>query len=262
VDESKDAPHAVDKGRKVYVYERSGNTTDPIESAHVDRIQHLLRRRDRIEERREEIRSLSIGRTNRFAAPNLNPLAWISVIPLFPWRPLCKLSACYSFLTGIHHYAHVQRIQDGAIHVSDRPVPYSENSSESRETIVCEALGHYLHLVPLSSRRAPIRSAPRESYQLDTIQDCFRAMFDTARRFYEKSVSARPGLLSIRLGLKKMANSKIFRQYPDESKLFLYEEYQDEEILSFEDFLGHSNTFAVFRDRLIYSFDMATPPGL
>lgn len=55
VDESKEAPHAVDKRRKVYVHERTDNKNDPHVLADIDRIKYLMDRRHGIESRRERL---------------------------------------------------------------------------------------------------------------------------------------------------------------------------------------------------------------
>jgi hypothetical protein len=93
VDESREAPHAVDDGRKVY--ERTGSTTKPYDFACIDRIRHLLERREKIEEHREAIRREAIARAERIMEEALRPLAWVSVIPVYPWRDLCSLNACF-----------------------------------------------------------------------------------------------------------------------------------------------------------------------
>jgi hypothetical protein len=90
VDESKDAPHAVDSGRHVFVYERSDNKTDPIQLAKIDRIEHLLNRRRSIEHQRDESRSLALERAMNLIDRDAKPFVWASVVPLYPWRELCK----------------------------------------------------------------------------------------------------------------------------------------------------------------------------
>jgi predicted HTH transcriptional regulator len=61
VDQSLQAPHAVNDGRRIY--ERTGSLTNPIDFAHIDRIQHLLARRQHIEADREVSIQRAIDRT-------------------------------------------------------------------------------------------------------------------------------------------------------------------------------------------------------
>jgi predicted HTH transcriptional regulator len=62
IDESPEAPHTVDAGRKIY--ERVGNVNDP-QPAHIDRIAHLITRRATIEASRERQIKEAIERANR-----------------------------------------------------------------------------------------------------------------------------------------------------------------------------------------------------
>jgi Putative DNA-binding domain len=89
VPESKDAPHAVEKRRKVYVYARRDNVSDPHELADIDHIAHLLNRRRVIEEDRERQVQNAIQRARRHLAQSQLPMRWGSIIPFYPWRDLC-----------------------------------------------------------------------------------------------------------------------------------------------------------------------------
>lgn len=116
VDESPEAPHAVD-GR---VYERTGSQGTPYDISHIDRISYLLARRSRFEDQRKEITASELKRTVRQLAdirivlaanagltphdpdtkyPRGLPLCWASVIPVYPWRDLCSPQTCYDSMT-------------------------------------------------------------------------------------------------------------------------------------------------------------------
>ncbi len=100
VDESRDAPHAVEKRREVNVYERTDNTTTPYRLAEIDRISELLRRRQKIEDERERLLQSEIDRARSLLTNDL-PLRWAAVIPCFPWRTLCLPSVCYEHHSGL-----------------------------------------------------------------------------------------------------------------------------------------------------------------
>ena len=96
VEESQQAPHAIQNSTKVYV--RQGSTTPPYELAEIGRIEYLLKRReepqrisrrilDRIEER---VRN----HCSHLELPNLELLAQ----PVFPYRPLISPSEIYEFM--------------------------------------------------------------------------------------------------------------------------------------------------------------------
>jgi hypothetical protein len=61
VDESIEAPHAIENRTRVYV--RTESTTDPYELSDIDRIEYMLRRRQQPEQRREELIAGMVGRS-------------------------------------------------------------------------------------------------------------------------------------------------------------------------------------------------------
>ena len=100
VNESPQAPHAIQNSTKVYI--REGSITQPYELAAIGRIEHLLKRReepqrisrqilDRIEER---------VRVNTYRPhlerPNLELLAQ----PVFPYRPIIAPPEIYEFMVS------------------------------------------------------------------------------------------------------------------------------------------------------------------
>ena len=271
VDESKDAPHAVAKGREIYVYERSDNKTDPIKLAHIERIEYLLKRRKRIEEEREEVRSEAIKRAKPLIAPALRPVIWASVIPLYPWRSLCKPSACHSFLRQIRPYNDIQRIPDGAMYISQERIVRFEGFLTA-DTITCDTRGNFLYLrgiVGLNRGHIPdialvVKEAELEEkiYPMASIRQRFESMLDVAREFYRKAIAERPGLLSIKIGMEKVKGARIYQPDAiDQSKLFLDDNYRDEIILTEDEFLSTSGGTQLLYDRIAYAFDVMTPDG-
>ena len=97
VEESQQAPHAIQNSTKVYI--REGSITQPYELAAIGRIEHLLKRReepqrisqhilDRIEER-------VLNHCSHLELPNLELIAR----PVFPYRPLISPSEIYEFMS-------------------------------------------------------------------------------------------------------------------------------------------------------------------
>jgi hypothetical protein len=98
VDESGQAPHAIENSTKVYV--RTGNAGNPYDLAAVDSILELVKRRGEPFERRERLLSRAKKRFNTYLdtkrmdtsghRTDLGPLLQLSVGPRFPSRPLCR----------------------------------------------------------------------------------------------------------------------------------------------------------------------------
>ncbi len=96
VEESQEAPHAIQNSTKVYV--REGSVTQPYELADTGRIEYLLKRReepqrisqrilDRVEERVK-------NHCSHLDGPNLELIGR----PVFPYRPLIAPSQIYEFM--------------------------------------------------------------------------------------------------------------------------------------------------------------------
>jgi hypothetical protein len=117
VDESWEAPHAIENSKKVYV--RTGNAANPYDLAQVDLIIELLRRRAEP----LALRNRMLQRARHRADPAVGEgsiHAEVSVSPTFPRHPLCTRDATWDFLSdqryrGAHFFPFVtlRRIEDG-----------------------------------------------------------------------------------------------------------------------------------------------------
>jgi hypothetical protein len=98
VDESGEAPHAIENSKKVYV--RTGNAANPYDLAEVDLIIDLVKRRQEPLERRDRLFSSANHRSRQVVRPlELDkPFALISICPTFPRRPLCNSQEAWEFL--------------------------------------------------------------------------------------------------------------------------------------------------------------------
>ena len=108
VDESPQAPHAIQNSTRVYI--RTGSITQPYELADIDRIQYMLKRRERsqeitpqiikrIEERIEssaEINPPDLDRNSPYLDTNLPNLTVIAC-PVFPYRPIISTGDIFDF---------------------------------------------------------------------------------------------------------------------------------------------------------------------
>lgn len=268
VDESREAPHAVDDGRKIY--ERTGSGNKPYYFARLDRIEHLISRRRRIEDEREAIRSKAVARGRRLVSRTLKPIVWVSVIPLYPWRDLCKPSTCYNhFRFSNYPTQDVQRIPDGGMFVSAVNLP--DWGVTTREVISCDSKGHFLYvrglvavtqLVPNTYRVYRSEEVADSDFTCDSVIERFTNMIIEARKFYEKPDVERPGLLSVTLGMSDTNNVRFYnRDDSDASRRFLEDEYHHELIVSVEDFLSVDGKVKAFFGRIAFAFDVSTPDG-
>ena len=96
VNESQQAPHAIQNSTRVYI--REGSITQPYELADIGRIEYLLKRRDepqRISRRiLDRIEERVKNHCSHLGMPNLELLAQ----PVFPYRPLISPSEIYEFM--------------------------------------------------------------------------------------------------------------------------------------------------------------------
>ena len=126
VEESQQAPHAIQNSTKVYV--RQGSTTPPYELAEIGRIEYLLKRReepqrisrrilDRIEER---------VRVNSYSSQLERPNLAIFARPVFPYRPIIAPSEIYEYMvlhpsipsTARNIDLSTKKVTGGAFHVA------------------------------------------------------------------------------------------------------------------------------------------------
>ena len=122
VDESVQAPHAIQNSTRVYI--RTGSITEPYELADINRISHMLKRREdsqvitrqnlgRIEER---VECSSFDTSTR----NITVVAR----PIFPYRPVIPTSDIYSLLWG--RQCLPRKVAGGACFIRSNNLEYTE----------------------------------------------------------------------------------------------------------------------------------------
>ncbi len=95
VNESPEAPHAIQNKTKVYL--RVGSTTQP---ADIDRIEYMLKRREKPQELSNRIINRIKERIADYWCLTSQPVPNLTLIarPLFPYRPLISSSEIYEYL--------------------------------------------------------------------------------------------------------------------------------------------------------------------
>ncbi|MCY4568668.1 MAG: ATP-binding protein [Candidatus Poribacteria bacterium] len=93
VDESVQAPHAIQNSTKIYV--REGSTTPPYEFADVDRIVYMLKRREDSQVVARQVMARMEERIQALYATE-EPTLMVIAKPVFPYRPVISTSDIYT----------------------------------------------------------------------------------------------------------------------------------------------------------------------
>lgn len=127
VEESGEAPHAIENSRRVYV--RTGNAASPYELAEVDLIIDLVRRRQDPMELGARLLSRAEERSVQ-AVPRDSPGFEISVCPTFPRSGLCSSQETWDFavqnqpmLQELMPYNSLRRVPDGTSSLKPPDLP-------------------------------------------------------------------------------------------------------------------------------------------
>ena len=117
VEESGEAPHAIENSKKVYV--RTGNATNPYDLADVDLIIDLVKRRKEPLELRDRLEKSAEGRAEKWV---MSPQSYVqaTICPRFPRSALCSSDEVYDFVRNTQyrggHFISVnnlRRVPDG-----------------------------------------------------------------------------------------------------------------------------------------------------
>jgi len=181
VDESAEAPHAIENSRRVYV--RTGNAANPYDLAEVDLIIDLLARRREPLERRDRILNLAEERSLQSVGRQA-PYLQVSVSPQFPRTELCSSEETWDFLTqttraqGAPIPANsLKRVPDGTASLT-----YAVAPRTSPQYVELNKYGLFYaarQFTPLT----PERGAPEELYFADLFHILLR-LTTSADRFY------------------------------------------------------------------------------
>ena len=101
VNESPEAPHAIQNSTKVYI--RVDSTTQPYgepKLADIDRIEYMLERREKLQALRDRIIGRIDSRATTCWSVNLPPVPRLTLVasPVFPYRPLISPSDIYEYI--------------------------------------------------------------------------------------------------------------------------------------------------------------------
>lgn len=234
VNESPEAPHAVDGKKRVYVYDRAGSQNKPYSLTEIDRIDYLLRRRHELEKQREILLNRELTRLEKLIPNTIVPTArgfpprrWISVIPYFPWLELCSVSECLAFYnTGNARISGcpVQRAPGGVLGIAHSSnTPYCLVSVNSQGHIFA---GEVIReaIPPAQSTTGQFAGWIIDAKSTESlIENCLQS----AQAFYRYPDVILPGLLSVTMGFISVDGTRMKRNpygtwfrgkpFPDES---------------------------------------------
>jgi hypothetical protein len=118
IEESSEAPHAIENSRRVYV--RTGNASNPYELATVDLIIDLVKRRNEPLEQANRLLSLATERAGLTVVDSASHVQ-VSVCPTYPRAALCTSQEIWEFANtpeGLREnflaHNHIRRIPDGS----------------------------------------------------------------------------------------------------------------------------------------------------
>ncbi len=125
VDESIQAPHAIQNSTKVYI--RTGSITQPYKLADMDRIAYMFKRREDAQIVAKQIINRIEERTDVLCATD-NPNLTVIIKPIFPYRPIISTTEIYSFaserLNPNVEASNLRRVPDGTRFLIGIEKPY------------------------------------------------------------------------------------------------------------------------------------------
>lgn len=211
IPESKDAPHATDGKTNVCIYERTGNQNFQHKQAEIDYIERLILRRRTSENAREEQIQQAIKRgKTRINFPHW-PFCWASVIPFYPWKPICSPEECFKFYSScsdnprLRHmsFPDFQRVPGGAFST----FKISRPDQERRRNHACGAITETGHISIIKILTNEDNEAEKGSWVSHySVTDVLNYAIRLAKGFYDKTEIAQPAYLQVSFGLDGVLN--------------------------------------------------------
>ena len=115
VDESIQAPHAIEKSMQVYI--RAGSITQPYKFSDIDRIDYMLKRREDSQVVFRDTISRIEKRARHTLPLNLSTLT-VVIKPVYPYRPVISASDIYKLYWVLMRP--LRRVEGGVSHISPR----------------------------------------------------------------------------------------------------------------------------------------------
>ena len=205
VEESGEAPHAIENSKKVYI--RTGNAANPYDLADVDLIIDLVKKRKEPLELRERLAKSAESRADKWVH---SPQSYVQVTicPRFPRSPLCSSEEVHHFIqnsryrgVGFINRNHLYRVPDGVA----GQIPFGAATTPAHEEI---------NRFGLLFARTQFRKVPwggqQEGLSVLLYGDLFHTLckfLDCAESFYR--VTGFRGTVLVRVSLHNVAEERM-----------------------------------------------------
>ena len=203
VDESVQAPHAIQNSTRAYI--RTGSITQPYELAEIDRIKYMLKRREDSQATTRQITDRIEKRVKSFwsaDSPNLTVIA----CPIFPYRPVISTGNIFEFAR--HNelgWLYSSRVAGGFYASTDRRY-YSYSYWEINE------YGIVYYRKGLSREKSKSLSREEEALEFREFVSTIIELIQKAQLFYQKCEYS--GNIEITAHLRKVFKETLgFREF-------------------------------------------------
>ena len=182
VDESPQAPHAIQNSTRAYI--RTGSITQPYELAEIDRIEYMLKRREDSQTTIRQICNRTEERIVSFFSTD-EPNITVVVHPIFPYRPIMSTGDIYEFIKMGHSIPFndqaidfgTRRVEEGVCFMGNRS---GQNYWELNE------YGIVYHRRALYKETAKHSNEQEECLHYRQFVSTISELIQDARSFYEK----------------------------------------------------------------------------
>lgn len=216
VEESEQAPHAIQNARRVYV--REGSVTQPHELADIGRIEYLLKRREEPQRTTRQILARIEERVKNHCSHLESPNLELIARPVFPYRPLISPSEIHEFMvlepliptTDRNINLNTRRVIGGACYIhSVDPMVYWELNE----------YGVIYHMTGLSKEPFPVTLGSGDD---DAEEDWFLHSDDIGKNIYVFLANVKDflercqylGNIEITVTLREIQGEKL--RFPDD----------------------------------------------
>jgi hypothetical protein len=259
VEESGEAPHAIENSQKVYV--RTGNAANPYELAEVDLIIDLVRRRHDPLELRDRVLSRAKERSFQ-VVPQDVPNFQVSICPTFPRGGLCSSQETWEFavrnqptLQGLMPYNSLRRVPDGTSSLTPVNLPQTPGKyfELNRYGLLFTAM--QFEMRPWDGGNNALRQLHFGSLVHAIINLCFCARRFYSAEHYRGNLTFNASLYRVQGQVMEFRNRQFMDDYgPDQFRCYANEVSVERHVGPFEDRVQQGNLITDILSELTWPF--------
>ena len=253
VDESVQAPHAIQNSTRTYI--RTGSITQPYELADIDRIAYMLKRREDSQVVARQILTRIEEKAKSFFAP-YEPYIVVAVQPIFAYRPVIATANIYEVVTEVL----VPRVEPSPVRRVPGGTCFLTGTGNTRTYLELNnhGIAYYRGNLLRSEREG-------EPFTFHHIVGRIGSTIKYARSLYKKSGNL--GNLEVKVGLHQVFGKKFMYcedqpHYPQETR-----ECVDSDVLASTQCLPRHlmerkkliNVITKLANQLLWAFDVDEP---